>query len=302
MTTVSAPPPAPTGPPPQLSPGGRNVLRGILVTAAAILVVGSVLALAVAAWGVSTVRVTAERHDLSPAMRALDIDTAAVPVAIRIVTDRDAPTPQVSMRLLSASGAAAHRLTVTAQGDRTRVAVEGTSESILDWAHGGEVTVTLPPAQARGLSVRTQQNTGVLLAEADLDALIARTTDGPVVLSGAARSVEVQTVDGDITSRRPIAVAERVAVTTSDGDVSVDFRAPVPRTVQATSRSGDVALGLPGRGPYLVQARSDGSTGVQVPETTDAAAAAAVVTATSDSGDVSVGEVGISGAGRRHHK
>lgn len=291
MTTMTAPPPAPEGPPPQLSPAGRTALRGILIAVAAILVVGSIAALAVTAWGLSTVRVTAERHDLSAAMRSLDVDTGDVPVAIRITADPKARTPQVSLRLVAMRGGDDHRLTVTAQGDRARLAVKGGPTSMLGWARGGEITVTLPPEQARRMSVRTQQDTGVVFAEADLDQLIARTSDGPIVLSGATRSVEVQTVDGDVTSRQPIAVAERFAVTTSDGDVAVDFRDPAPRTVTATSRDGDVELGLPARGPYVVRARSESEASVRVPETTDVALAASVVTATSESGDVVIGEV-----------
>jgi hypothetical protein len=283
------------GPPPHLSPTKRTVVRGLLVAAAAILLAGSIVALAVTAWGVSTVRVIAERHDLSSAMRTLDVDTGEVPVAIRITADREVRTPQISMRLVGNRGGDPHRMTVTAQGDQTQVRVEGGAQSVLGWARGGEITVTLPPDQARRMSVRTQQDTGVVVAEADLDQLIARSTDGPVVLRGAARSVEVQTVDGDVTARGPIAVTERFVVTTSDGDVAVDFRSPPPRTVEVTSRDGDVELGLPGFGPYLVRARSDDQTSVRVPETTDAAAAAAVVTAASGSGDVVIGEAGRTG-------
>lgn len=290
MTTLTPRPPAPAGPPPQLSPRGRTVLRGMLIAAAAVVLAGTLVALAVTAWGVSTVRVNAEERDLSPALRALDIDTADVPVAIRIVADREAQNPRVSLRLVTASRGAAHRLTVTGQGDTARVEVEGDADSVVDWARGGEITVTLPPAQARRMSVRTQQDTGVVLAQTDLDELIARTIDGPVILDGAVRSVDVQTVDGDVTSREPVAVAERFAVTTTDGDVAVDFRDPAPRTVEVTSDSGDVVLGMPARGPYLVRARSEGETRVRVPETTDAAAATSVVTATSDRGDVVVAE------------
>ncbi len=51
--------------------------------------------------------------------------------------------------------------------------------------------MVLPPELARRLSVTTQQEDGVLLAQADLDQLIARTEDGAVVLSGSARRIEI---------------------------------------------------------------------------------------------------------------
>ncbi|OBB61168.1 hypothetical protein A5757_00640 [Mycobacterium sp. 852013-51886_SCH5428379] len=290
MTTI-APPPADTGAPPELTPNGRKTFRGVLVAAAVVIVVGTLVALGVAAWGVSTVRVAADSHTLSPTMRSLSIDAGDVPVAIRITGDRDAREPRAELRVVNTSSGGDHQLTVTSEGAETRIRLEGRPSAIVDWARGGEITVSLPPEQARRMTVRTRQDTGVTLVQTDLDHLIAETSDGSVILGGGARSVEVKTVDGDVAARRPISVTERFAATTSDGDIAVDFGDTAPRTVEATSRSGDVVLGLPAEGPYLVRTESDQSSVVRVPETSDPARAAAQITARSESGDVVIEEV-----------
>ncbi|WP_422745758.1 DUF4097 family beta strand repeat-containing protein [Mycobacterium sp. WMMD1722] len=288
--TAIAPPPAPPGNPPDLSPGGRKALRGGFIAAAAVIVVASLAALAVTAWGVSTVRVTADSRTLPATVRSLTIDTGDIPIAVRITDDRDAREPRLDLRLVNTTGSGEHHLTVSADGADTRVGVEGRPSPILDWARGGEITVTLPPEQARRMTVRTEQQTGVVLAQTDLDQLIAQTTDGAVILGAAARRIEIQTVDGDVAAHRPISVSERFTATTSDGDIAVDF-ADAPRTVEATSRGGDVVLGLPPQGPYLLKTGGDGSVTVQVPETADPAAAVAEVTARSERGDVVIEEV-----------
>ncbi|BBY14782.1 DUF4097 family beta strand repeat-containing protein [Mycolicibacterium litorale] len=290
MTTITPPPPAPVGPPPELSPGGRTALRGILIAAAAVLVVGSVAALAVTAWGLSTVRVLSDSHALPAGMRSLVIDSADVPVAIRIATDPDAREARASLRLVNTASGGDHRLALTNTGPETRLVLEGRPARAFGWARGGEITVTLPPEQARRLDVRTQQQTGVVFAQADVDQLIARTTHGAVILSGSARRVEVQTDDGAVTARDPISVRERFAATTSEGDIVVDFRDAAPRTVEMVSRDGDIVLGLPDRGPYLVRAQSGDSTKVRVPETTDPADAVSEITARSDRGNIVIEE------------
>ncbi|MFY1621248.1 DUF4097 family beta strand repeat-containing protein [Micromonospora sp. WMMD736] len=207
-------------------------------------------------------------------------------MAIRITTDREAAQPRIDLRLVNSTQAGEHQLSVTDDADGARVVVGGNSATMFDWARGGEITVVLPPDLARRLSVQTRQDAGVVLAQADLDQLIARTTHGPVLLSGTIRRVEVHTVHGDVISRRPIAVADAFTATTADGDITVDFRDAAPDRVEATTRNGDVVLGLPGRGPYLVRAQAGDSTKVQVPETNNADAAAAEITARSDDGDV----------------
>ena len=66
-----------------------------------------------------------------------------------------------------------------------------------------------------------------------------------------------------------------------------------PKTVDVRTGNGDVTVALPPPGPYVVDAttgQSWGSTAVRVPQTRDAGAAAAVVTARSDTGDVTVEE------------
>ncbi len=290
MTTIATPPPV--SPPPQLSSGGRTTFRLALLAAAALLVSGSVAGLGFASWAVSNVRVVTDHEALPAAMRSLVIDTARIPVAIRVTADRETRDAAADLRLVNTTRSGTHRLEVTTDGDETRITIVGNPSRVLEWARGGEITVALPPEQARRLTVRTEQEIGTVIAQADLDQLIARTTDGPIILRGAARRVEVHTVNGEIFSRSPIAVTEQFNATTSDGDITVDFRDAAPRRVEAVSRNGDVTIGLPGRGPYLVHAQSGSSTQVRVPETTVPDSAAAEITVRSDDGDVVVEDAG----------
>lgn len=288
MTTIAAPP---VNPPPRLSPGGRTTFRLVLVAAAALLVAGTVAGLGAAAWAVSTVRVVTDHQGLPATMRSLVIDTAHIPVAIRITGDRETRSAAADLRLVNTSRSGEHRLQVTTTGDETRIAIAGKPSPMLEWARGGEITVAVPPEQARRLTVRTEQEMGTVIAQADVDQLISRVTDGAIILRGSARRVEAHTVDGEIVSRDPISVTEEFSATTSDGDITVDFRDAAPRRVDVVSRDGDVVIGLPGRGPYLVHAQSGSSTEVRVPETTVADTAAAEVNVRSDDGDVVVDSV-----------
>lgn len=85
------------------------------------------------------------------------------------------------------------------------------------------------------------------MAQADPDQLIARTANGPVLLSGSPRRVEVHSVDGDVITRSAISVTESFGATTIDSDIEVDFKG-APRTLDATTRDGDISIGLPPRG------------------------------------------------------
>lgn len=152
----------------------------------------------------------------------------------------------------------------------------------------------LPPHLARRLTVTTRQDTGVVLAQADLDQLITRIEDGAVVLSGSARRVDVHNVNGDVVTREPIVVSDSFSATTVSGDIMVDFAEAAPRTVDVDSRNGDVVLGLPAQGRYIVDAttgRHRSATVVRVPQTRDRDSAAAVVTARSESGDVVIDDL-----------
>jgi hypothetical protein len=263
--TAIAPPPAPpsaTAPPP-LTPGSRNAIRAILVIAAAVLVVGSVVSLGVTAWGVSSLRASTDGKDLPNGMRSLVIE--AGDATVHVTSDPKATTPRVDMRTLTSSRGGQQRLDVITDSSGTRILVAPGSRKFMDFGWTGEVTVTLPPKLAKTLSVSTRQEDGTLIVDADLDRLVARTSDGNITLTGGARVVEI---------------------TTQDGDVDVTF-ADAPRSLAATTRDGDVAVSLPQPGPYLVNA-SGGSTSVQVPQTTDAVRAVSQVTVRSADGDVVV--------------
>jgi hypothetical protein len=294
VTTIAPPPPAPATPPPPLSPGGRTAFRLALIAAAAVLVVGTLVSLGTVAWGVTSFRVITDSKPLPVAMRSVFVDTGSVPVAVRIITDRKAREPRVDLRMVNATRAGANPLAVNTDAAGTRITINGEASTFLQWGRAGEITLVLPPDLARKLTVTTQQDTGVVLAQADIDQLIARTDNGEVVLSGSARRIEIHTDNGDVVTREPISVSESFSATTDNGDIKVDFSDAAPRTIDVTSDNGDVIIALPARGPYVVNANTGeevGATVVRVPQTTNRENAAAVVTARSDNGDVIIDDL-----------
>lgn len=291
MTTTLAP--APTSPPPPLSPGGRTAVRVLLTLAAALMIVGLVVSLSTAAWGISSFRVVKDSTALPATLTSVTVDTGSVPVAVRITADREAREPRVDMRMVNSTRAGADPLAVTADGTTARVTIDAEPSQFLQWGRAGEITVVLPPELARRVSVTTEQVTGVVFAQADIDQLTARTVDGAVILSGSARRIEIVNQHGDVTTREPIAVSESFSATTTNGDISVDFAEP-PRTVDAATEHGDVVVSLPPPGPYYVDAVTEmdqGNTVVRVPRTRDRDNAASVITARADTGDVVVNDL-----------
>jgi hypothetical protein len=294
VTTIAPPPPAPATAPPPLTPGGRTAVRATLIVAAVVLVVGAVASLGTLAWGISSFRVVTDSKPLPAAMRSLVVDTGSVPVAIRITTDRQAREPHADLRMVNSTRAGANPLSVNTNAAGTRVTLNDEASTFLDMGRAGEITLVLPPDLSRRLSVTTQQDTGVVLAQADIDQLIARTDNGEVVLSGSARRIEIHTDNGDVVSRDAISVSESFSATTDNGDIRVDFSDAAPRTIDATSDNGDVIIAVPARGPYVVNANTgdeNGATVVRVPQTTDRKEAAAVITARSNNGDVVIDDL-----------
>lgn len=282
-------PPAPAAPPP-LSPGGRTAVRVLLILAAAALVLGTVAALTTAAVGITTFRVVKDSMPLPSTLTSVVIDTGSVPAAVRITADRAARDPRVDMRMVNSTRAGSDPLAVTADGTTARVTIDAEPSEFLQWGRAGEITLVLPPELARRLTVTTQQERGVVFAQADIDQFYARTVGGAVFLSGSARRIDITNEHGDVTTREPIAVSESFRATTTTGDVTVDF-AEAPKTVDAETEHGDVVVTLPPPGPYFVDATTgteSGTTVVRVPQTRDRGNAAAVVTARTDTGDVVV--------------
>jgi hypothetical protein len=292
VTTIAPPPPAPVTPPPPLSPGGRTAFRIALIAAAAVLVVGTLASLGTVAWGLASFRVITDSEPLPAGMRSVIVDTGSVPVAVRITADREVREPRADLRMVNSTRAGANPLVVNTQGGDTRITINGESSAFLNWGRAGEITLVLPPELARRLSVTTQQDTGVVLAQADLDQLIARTDDGEVVLSGSARRIEIYADNGDVFTRHPISVSESFSATTDNGEIRVELAETAPHTVNVTSDNGDVIVALPARGPYAVNASTDnGETAIRVPQATDRDKAAAVVTARSENGDVVIDDL-----------
>lgn len=285
MTTF-APPPAPPAAPPPLTPGGRTAIRAILVIAASALVLGCIVALAMSAWGINSLRVNNDRKDLPQGMRSLTID--ASDVTIHVTSDPKATAPRVDLRTLTSTRSVQPHLEVTTDGGATRILVAPDSGGFMNFSRTGDVTVTLPPQLAKTLSLTTQQEDGTLMVDADLDRLTADSTDGDIVLNGSAHVVEVTTRDGNVASRKPLSVTDSFLAESVDGNVAVAFAEPAPRKLDATTRDGDVAITLPPTGPYLVDAQSHDATSVRVPETTDPARAVSEVTVRSTDGNVAV--------------
>ncbi|KMO80151.1 hypothetical protein MCHUDSM44219_02313 [Mycolicibacterium chubuense] len=286
MTTTIAPP----APPPPLSPGGRTALRAVLVVAAAVFLVGTVVSLGVFAWGVSTFRVVTDSVALPATLRSIAVDTGSVPVIVRITSDRDAREPRVDMTMVNSARAGSDPLAVDADGVSARVTIDAEQSPILDWGRASQITLVLPAELARRTTVTTQQDTGVVMLQADIDQLVARTRDGAVVLSGSARDIDISNSHGDVDTRDAVSVSVSFKATTQTGDIDVDF-AGAPKTLDARTDNGDVTVGLPQPGPYVVDASTGqpwGSTVVRVPQTRDPRAAASVVTVRSETGDVTV--------------
>jgi hypothetical protein len=265
----------------------------MLVVVAAVLVVGTVVTLGGIAWGVSSFRVITDSEALPSNMRSLTVETGSVPVAIRLTVDRKAGEPRADLRMVNSTRAGANPLSVTTDRSGSRITINGESSVFLEWVRGGEITIVLPPDVARRLSVTTQQDNGVVLAQADIDQLVARTDNGAVMLSGSARRIEVHTDNGEVISRDPISVTESFKATTNNGEIAVDFSEAAPRTIDVTSDNGDVVLGLPVGAHYAVDATTDnGDTHVRVPRANDRETAAAVVTVRTDNGDVVIDDLG----------
>jgi len=276
---------APPSAPPPLTPGNRTAVRVMLVIAAAVLVVGSVAGLGVTAWGLSSLRASNDGKDLPGNMRSLAIDGSDVSVTVK--SDPKVTTPRAELRTVGSSRRGQQRLNVTTDAGQTRIRVTKDSDHVLGFG-SSDLTVTLPPALAAGLFVTTQQNDGTLTVDADLNRLVARSSDGDVVLNGAVHVVDVSARDGDVASRKALSISDSFVVDAVDGDVAVTFAEPAPRKITATTRDGDIALTLPETGPYLVKTRSEYATSVDVPETTDPARAVSEVTARSDDGNIAI--------------
>jgi len=281
---------APPSPPPPLSPGGRTTVRAVLIVVAVVLVVGTVATLGTLAWGVSTFRVVTDSVTLPTTLRSIAVDTGSVPVVVRITGDPKATEPRIDMTMVNSTRADSNPLAVAADGISARVTIADEQSPILHWGRASQIIVVLPTDLARRATVTTQQQTGVVMLETDIDQLVSRTRDGAVVLGGSARDVDITNTHGDVASRGTVAVTQAFRASTETGDLDVDF-ATAPKTLDVRTGDGDITLGLPLPGPYVVDATAGqtwGSTSVRVPQTSNPATAAAVVTARSESGDVTV--------------
>lgn len=288
-TTLSTP--LPTGQPPLRPGNGRTVIRVLIVAAAALLILGSLGILTAASIGLGNTRVITDSQPLPAGMRTLTVDTGRLPVSVRITAEDDVTEPRVDMRFIGADSSGQQTLAVSAEGADARLTINAdTAPDDFGWTRAGEITLVLPAELARRLSVTSTQEFGVLLADADIDRLVARTTNGAIILRGAARSIDVEATHGTINSRDPITVRESFVARATEGDISVDFTQGVPETIEATTANGSIEIGLPSPGPYTVTAQSGvrEASEISVDQTSDPAEAAATVTAESTTGSVTV--------------
>ena len=147
--------------------------------------------------------------------------------------------------------------------------IDGEATPFLRWGRAGEITLVLPPELARRLTVTTQQQVGVVFAQADLDQLIARTDDGAVVLSGSARHIEITTSTATSITRDAIAVSESFTRRHPGRRRQCRLQKPT-ETVDGDPRNGDIDSRCHQPGPYLVDATTGhewGATEVRVPRT-----------------------------------
>jgi hypothetical protein len=261
-------------------------VRVLLVIAATVLTVGSLVALVVVAVGINSVRVSTDNKELPAGITSLAIDAADA--TVRVTTDPSADAPRVDLRMLNSTRGGRQQLQVTSDPSGTRIEVTPASPAFMDWGRTGEVTITLPPTLAKALTVNARQDDGTLIIDAELDRLVARTSDGDIVLNGAANRIDVTSQDGDIVAQHAISVTKEFNAETRDGDLTVRFGPDVPKTIDAVTRDGDLTVDLPDGGPYLIHAAGGDKTDVRVPETTDPVAAVSEVTVRSDDGDVVV--------------
>ena len=281
-TTLAPPGPAP------LSTGGRGPLRVLLVIAATTAIAIVLALLTAGAVGLSALRLVTDRQTLPTTMRSLTVDTADSPLAVRIVSDREATEPRVEIRTVASERGDRQILSVTNDANGTLLRVD-LRAGFLPWGEPGEVTVTLPAELGSRLGVTVRQNAGLLISDADLDQLTATTTDGAIILRGTARRMEVRGQNGHIRSREPITVAESFSAALDNGDVEIRFAGTGPRRIDGATENGVVDISLPPPGPYLVRAHTDnGRARVQVPETSDPARAASEVTGRTENGEVAI--------------
>lgn len=277
---------------PQHAPPPRRgvpAVRIVLVVAAALIAVGTVVSLGGVAFAVSSVRVLADSKDLPTAMRALVVDTGDMPVAVRITGDlAPGSTPQARLRLVNVDGERSHRVSVTEEKGAARITVDGDPSGYEQSGRAGELTVSLPADLARRLSLTVRQDSGALMVDADVDELVARTTRGVVVLGGDAKRIDATAQWGSVVTGEAITVTESVKATTIDGVVQLSFSDAAPRTLEAQTSTGDIELELPGRGPYLVDTESPARPYTDVLVTSDPAAAVGKVTARTDSGGITI--------------
>ncbi|OBK81633.1 hypothetical protein [Mycobacterium sp. 1164985.4] len=267
-----------------MSSGLRTAVRVVIMFIAALVSLAIVGGLGVLAFGIGNSRVVNDRQTLPTAMRSLVVDTGDVPVTVLLVADDNATEPRVELGMLARVDT---RLTITDVGDRSRVTLGDKGLGFLAFNGAGELKVILPPAVARGLSVTVNHRAGSLVADAELDQLVADIDGGAVTLGGSARMIDVNVSRGDIKASTRIGVTESFKANTEFGSISVDF-SEVPRVTEATAH-GNVTLGLPGPGPYRVRAQSEkphGDTKVTVPETTDPKAPLVTVRSRSDDANV----------------
>ena len=148
----------------------------------------------------------------------------------------------------------------------------------------GQCSLDYQVAVPAGQAVSASNGSGDVTARGQRRGVTLSTSSGDVMGSNLAGKIDLTTSSGDVTATG--LAATPVTATTSSGDVSLSF-VSVPRLVEVTDSSGSITIVLPpGPTAYRVTAQTaSGSTHITVPTSPSSPF---VITATTDSGDISI--------------
>jgi DUF4097 and DUF4098 domain-containing protein YvlB len=149
---------------------------------------------------------------------------------------------------------------VTIDGTQSEVSVESVRGDI--WIKGGAGVITGNTIQgavvvegARGKVNVSSVNQGIKITGASGD-IVAETTNGSIALSGiASSSVEVATVNGDVSFDGTLAGSGRYSFATHNGDIVLTVPESSNATFNVRTYNGDLTVSPPFKGPERGEAR-----------------------------------------------
>ena len=272
MTQVTRPmaPPAPAG-----RPGGEAWLPVLRVGAV-------VLTVAVIGFGTLAVastffqRVHTETKAFAGTVRAVHVTEDVGDVKVRVAT----PGEQVRATARITESFDHGVWSAELEGDTLTVDGSCRQAGITLFDCNVDLTLVVPD----GIPVEIESNTGDLSVAGAFSAVRAQTNTGDVRVLQAAGPVHISTDTGDVRSLDTNATT--VTAKTDTGDVRLVFDV-APRTVSTETSTGDVTVLVPDDGASYSVA-TDTSTGDETVDVSNVPRAANVITAKTDTGDVTV--------------